>query len=90
MERAYPVWRGIGYRHPQCGYFCGIFPQKTGVRLYFEYGVYLADPDRLLEGRGKQTRYVEVRRQRDIHVRPLRRLIREALECRQRKFASNP
>lgn len=47
-ERAYPVWHGIGFRHPRSGYFCGIFPQKDGVRLYFEYGALLADPDGLL------------------------------------------
>jgi hypothetical protein len=27
------VWRGIGYRHPDAGYFCGIFPFKTHVGL---------------------------------------------------------
>ena len=49
VERAYPVWRGIGYRHPVSGYYCGIFPQENWGRLVFEYGALLADPDDLSE-----------------------------------------
>lgn len=49
-EKAYPVWRGIGYRAPACGYFCRIFQQRDCVKLGFEYGVRLSDPDRLLKG----------------------------------------
>ncbi len=82
-ERAYPVWRGIGFRHPERGYFCGIFPQKDWGRLVFEYGALLADPDDFLNGNGKQTRYVQMRRQRDIRVLSLKRLIRSAVEFRR-------
>jgi hypothetical protein len=46
-EHAYSGWRGIGYRHPQSGYFCGIFPQRDHVKLGFEYGAALPDPDRM-------------------------------------------
>ena len=83
VERAYPVWRGIGFRHPESGYFCGIFPQEDCVRLVFEYGAHLADPDDLLNGNGKQTRYVRIRRQRAIRVLSLKRLIRSAVEFRR-------
>lgn len=83
-ERAYPGWHGIGYRHPQCGYFCGIFPQESSVWLLFEYGALLADPECLLTGNGKQARYVDIRRQKDIRVRPIKRLIKAALACRKR------
>ena len=54
---AYPVWKGIGYHHGTSGYFCAIFPQATGVKLGFEFGVLLPDPDGVLEGAGKQVRY---------------------------------
>ncbi|MGE0687262.1 MAG: DUF1801 domain-containing protein [Dehalococcoidia bacterium] len=60
-EHGYPGWRGIGYRHPVAGYFCGIFPLTTGVKLFFEYGRQLADPAHLLQGEGSQTRYVPLR-----------------------------
>ena len=83
VERAYPVWRGIGYRHPESGYFCGIFPQEDCVRLVFEYGALLADPDDLLKGNGKQTRYVQIRRQKDIRVHSFKRLTRSAVEFRR-------
>jgi hypothetical protein len=59
-EVAYPVWRGIGYHHPQQGYFCAIFPQKDCVRLSFEHGVDLEDPAGVLEGDGKQIRYITI------------------------------
>jgi hypothetical protein len=52
--------------------------------LLFEHGALLPDPDGLLEGKGKQTRYVDIRRQQDIRVRPIKRLIRAALAYRQR------
>lgn len=60
-EHGYPGWRGIGYRHPVAGYFCGIFPLAGEVRLFFEYGRQLPDPGGLLEGDGSQTRYVPLR-----------------------------
>jgi hypothetical protein len=61
-ERLYPGWRGVGYRHPEAGYICGIFPQPDGeVRLLFEHGAAMPDPERLLEGAGTQTRYLVVR-----------------------------
>ena len=32
-EQVYPGWKALGYRDPQSGYFCGIFPQPDHVRL---------------------------------------------------------
>ena len=84
IKKAYPGWHGIGYRHPEYGYFCGIFPQEESVRLLFEYGALISDPDCLLKGKGKQVRYVEIWRQKDIRVRPIKRLIGNALQFRQR------
>lgn len=60
-EHGYPGWRGIGYRHPAAGYFCGIFPQRDHVRLLFEYGRQLPDPSGLLTGSGSQSRWVLLR-----------------------------
>lgn len=74
-ETAYPVWRGIGYRAPECGYFCGIFPQRDHVKLGFEHGASLSDPDGLLEGSGKQVRYVIVRTGKDIRKRAIKKLL---------------
>lgn len=79
VEAAYPVWRGIGYRHPECGYFCGIFPQKNAVKLGFEYGVLLPDPDGLLEGDGKQVRYLIFKEEKEIRIGAIKKLIRAAI-----------
>jgi len=79
-ESAHPVWHSIGYRHPESGYFCGIFPQNDGVDLAFEFGVLLPDPDGLLDGDSKQVRYVRIRRDRDIRVRALKKLLLAAID----------
>jgi len=78
-ETAYPSWHGIGYRHSKSGYFCAIFPQTDYVKLGFEFGVLLPDPDRLLEGDGKQVRYIYIRRKEDIRTEAIRGLIVAAL-----------
>ena len=78
-EVAYPSWHGIGYHHPTCGYFCAIFPMEAYVKLGFEFGVLLPDPERLLTGAGKQVRYVMVRQPADIRAEAIARLIQAAL-----------
>jgi hypothetical protein len=78
-EVAYPSWHGIGYHHPQCGYFCAIFPMNDYVKLGFEFGVLLPDPEGLLTGDGKQIRYVIIRRQTDIRAEIIREFIQAAL-----------
>ena len=78
-ETAYPTWHAIGYRHPRAGYFCGIFPQVESVRLIFEFGVLLPDPGRVLEGSGKQVRYVEIREGDPVPVEAIREFLEAAL-----------
>jgi DNA transformation protein len=80
-EAAYPGWKGVGYRHAEAGYVCGVFPSAAAVRLIFEHGAGLSDPDGLLEGAGrvKQVRYVTMRSAADIKVRALTRLVRAAV-----------
>lgn len=71
-ELGYPVWRAIGYRHPASGYFCGIFPLKDSVKLYFENGILLPDEGKLLQGNGKKTRYLEFKNKGDIEPGTIR------------------
>lgn len=78
-ERVQPGWRALGYHDPHAGYFCGIFPQHGCVRIYFERGRWLADPDGLLEGDGRRTRMMVIRTARDIRAPALRRLLRRAV-----------
>jgi hypothetical protein len=62
-ERVYSGWDGIGFRHPAGGYVCAIYPREKEqeVRLLFEHGARLEDPERLLKGDGSQTRFIPVR-----------------------------
>src|SRR4051794_1707677 len=69
IEKAYLGWHGIGYTHPKAGYFCCIFPFDNKVKLAFEFGAFLPDPDKLLmlpPTSGKQVRYVELNSEADI------------------------
>jgi hypothetical protein len=45
----------------RAGYVCGIFPRAGEVRLLFEHGAALADPEGIFTGGGTQTRYLALR-----------------------------
>ncbi len=81
IERVYLGWRLIGYRIIEKRrevYFGFIFPKPEQVLLGFEYGILLSNPHHLLEGDGKQVRYVIVGRPGDIRPAEFAELIREA------------
>ncbi len=78
-EHPYPVWHGIGYRHPQQGYFCGIFPQQDQVKVGFEYGLLLPDPEGLLQGSGKRLRYMHVHNLGELREDALKALLLAAI-----------
>jgi hypothetical protein len=59
-ERVYLRWDGVGFRHPEAGYVCAIYPHGPTVRLLFEHGHRLPDPEGLFDGGGKQTRYITI------------------------------
>src|SRR5687768_3962835 len=60
VEKVYLGWQGIGFHHATAGYVCAIFPGRSGVKIGFEHGNLLHDPDHLLEGSGNQVRYLVV------------------------------
>ncbi|MBI3776233.1 MAG: DUF1801 domain-containing protein [Gammaproteobacteria bacterium] len=82
-EHGYAGWHAIAYRHPAAGYVCGIFPFTDYVRLLFEHGVLLYDPQHQLRGDGKQVRYLEMRNTDDINAIVIRALILEAVALKQ-------
>ena len=49
-------WGSVNYRHPTAGFVCAIFPMEDHVSLVFEHGRLLSSP--LLEGDGRQVRYI--------------------------------
>jgi len=69
VEKGYSGWHGIGYTHPRAGYVCAIFVLDDGVKLGFEHGASLYDPDGVLQpgtSKGKQVRYLELRRLEEV------------------------
>jgi hypothetical protein len=79
VERVYHGWDGVGFRHPDAGYVCAIYPRDAEVHLLFEHGARLDDPDGLLEGEGAQTRHVAVRAVDHRLAETLRHLVRDAV-----------
>ena len=53
------------------------------MRLLFERGIRINETEGLLAGNGKQTCYVQIRRQQDVRLRSLKRLIRAATDCKR-------
>jgi hypothetical protein len=79
QESGYPGWHAIGYRHPAVGYFCGIFPSKDRVKLFFEYGSTLPDPKKILLGGPKMRgRYLEFNSVQDIDEKATRKFLLDA------------
>lgn len=85
-EKVYRGWQLIGYRAKRTGsqrrdrgaYFCYIAPRADTLQLGFEYGVLLADQEGLLEGQGKQVRYITFTPAADFERAGVKRLIVEA------------
>lgn len=86
VERFRPGWGLIGYNAP--AYFAFIALDRGQVKLGFEYGVALADPLGLLEGDGRQVRYVTLRSEQDASRTELWELLREAAAFRRERGPS--
>jgi hypothetical protein len=75
-ERFRSGWGLIGYNAPT--YFAFLVADERAVRLGFEWGTALADPLGLLEGDGRQVRYVTIHTEQDIQRAGVVALLREA------------
>lgn len=58
--------------------FCFCMVGKNHVTFGFHFGTSLADPERLLEGTGKNIRHVKLRNVEDLERKELRELVRAA------------
>ena len=87
VESANAVWHSLSFKHPACGYFCGIFPQATRVDVAFEFGVLLPDPEGRLEGEGKQVRYLRLRDEGDLRAEAFQQLLIEAVNLPPQRAA---
>ena len=82
-ERIYHGWNGLGYHDPDLGYICAIFPSESTIRVAFEHGHLLPDPQGLLTGGGKQVRYLEISEWSQRFAEQLSDLIDQALALGQ-------
>jgi hypothetical protein len=66
---------------------CTVFPSKKGLKLGFYRGVDLPDPDALLEGNGKVSRYVEIKDEKMIKSAAVKKLLKEALKMYKKRIS---
>jgi hypothetical protein len=84
IERVRLGWRLIGYDLPmgrRTRYFAWVAPEPEHVHLGFQFGTFMADPDRMLEGahlRLRKVRYVTFKAGETIPQAVLVGLTREA------------
>jgi hypothetical protein len=76
---------GPGYS----GLVCTIIPSKKGVKLGVVYGPRLRDPSGLLEGSGKQHRYVAFSEPADLEKAGLKDLLRAAVTVWKERSKQN-
>jgi hypothetical protein len=79
VERVYRGWQGVGFRHPDAGFVCAIYPRSEWVVLLFEHGAAMADPERVLQGDGTQTRFIRVASGGDATRGTIERLVQQAV-----------
>ena len=97
IERVRPGWRLIGYDLPvgrRSVYFAFVAPEPIHVHLGFEHGIFMADPDRRLEGahlRLKKVRFTTYEPSdvipEDAMVELTREAARIAAMSREERFA---
>jgi hypothetical protein len=69
---------------------CTIIPSKKGLKLGFSYGVNLADPDGLLKGARKISRYIEIDSEKEINSPVTKKLIADSLKAYKERIKKKP
>ena len=62
---------------------CVLFPSKKGLKISFNRGTQLADPEHLLQGTSKIARFVPIQSEEMIHSKALLDLIKAGLAAYQ-------
>lgn len=60
---------------------CTLIPSQKGLKLGFYKGPDLPDPEKLLQGKGKISRYVEIKKPEDLKMAALSQLLHEAFKA---------
>lgn len=67
------------YSQKYADLICVLIPSKKGLKLGFNRGTSLPDPDKLLEGKGKISRYVQIKSIDQINSPGVKQLLNEAI-----------
>lgn len=65
---------------------CTIIPSKKGLKLGFYKGADLSDPNGLLQGTGKISRYFEIKSEQQINSAALKKLLATALTAYKQRM----
>lgn len=72
-------WGSVNFRHSKAGFVCAVFPMADHVSLVFEHGRLLSNESGLLQGQGKQVRFIPFRPGQEIPEEALGMLLAEAV-----------
>lgn len=72
-------WGSVNFRHPKAGFVCAVFPMTDRVSLVFEHGRLFSNASGLLQGEGKQVRFIPFRPGQPIPEEVLGLLLTEAI-----------
>lgn len=75
-------WGSVNFRHPKAGFVCAVFPMADRVSLVFEHGRLLGNDSGLLEGNGRQVRFIPFRPGQPVPEEALGMLLAEAVALR--------
>lgn len=75
-------WGSVNFRHSRAGFICAVFPMAGHVSLVFEHGRQLSNGSGLLQGDGRQVRFIPFRPGDDIPEAALGVLLAEAIALR--------
>jgi hypothetical protein len=75
-------WGSVNYRHSRAGFVCAVFPMADHVSLVFEHGRQLSNESGLLQGNGRQVRFISFRPGQAILEDALGMLLAEAIALR--------
>ena len=68
------------YGQKYAALICVLIPSKKGLKLGFNRGTQLSDPDKILEGRAKISRYVVIKSLDPIFIEKIRNLLIHAFQ----------
>ena len=64
---------------------CTIIPSKRGLKLGFNWGTEIPDPDLLLQGKGKISRYVEIKSEEQAKSKVIKDFLKSVLSIYKHK-----